>query len=430
MSVLDTWLAERRVTKAQATPPPTTAEPVHNGSMRLSQGYAGTDLYAFLTGGLSAAGMAVNERTAMNVAAVFACVGLIGGSIAALPLPIYRWTDRGRETVSESQSGLWRLLNLEPWPSMSAAVWRECMMTSVLLQGDAFARIHRKSARSPEIAGFEPLPHSTVEPIPAKGRLLYRITPTDGGTPYTLDQDDMLHVPGVGFDGQRGLPVIRHALRNVAGTALAASEYTGRFFSNGARPDFVLQSDSPKALDPGVVQTIRETWAQKHQGVANSHLPAILSGGLKIAQLTMSAEDAQLLGIMNLSVEEVARIFGVPPFMIGHVEKTSSFGTGIEQQSIGFVKFTLLRHLVKFAQELNRKVFRGTTYCEFDTTGLERGDTKSRYEAYRVALGRAGEPGWMTPNEVRHEENRPDIPGGERLYYGGENATAAEPADQ
>ena len=128
---------------------------------------------------------------------------------------------------------------------------------------------------------------------------------------------------------------------------------------------------------------------------------------MKLHQLTMSSEDAQLIATRGFQVEEICRVFGVPPFMIGHTEKTTSWGSGVEQMSIGFVKYTLQRHLVAFEQEINAKLFpvRTTRFCEFVTAGLERGDIKTRFEAYRVALGRAGEAPWMRPGEIRDLEN-------------------------
>ena len=170
---------------------------------------------------------------------------------------------------------------------------------------------------------------------------------------------------------------------------------------------------------------VRRTLNLQNGGTGNAHLPALMVGGAKVHELTMNAEDAQLIDTRRFQVEDIARIFGVPPHMIGHTDKTSSWGTGVEQMSIGFVKYTLQRHLVKFEQEINRKVWpsRERYFVEFMTAGLERGDYKTRNEGYRIALGRAGEPAWMTVNEVRKLENLPPVPGGEKL------PAPADPAD-
>jgi HK97 family phage portal protein len=153
----------------------------------------------------------------------------------------------------------------------------------------------------------------------------------------------------------------------------------------------------------------------------------ILQGGLKLHQLTMSMEDAQLLSTRNFQIQEICRIFGVPPHMVGHTEASTSWGSGIEQQSLGFVTYTLQRHTVPFEQELNHKLFKtARLYCEFLTAGLLRGDTKSRFEAYRIALGRAGEPAWMRPSEVRKLEN---LPADDALDAATEPAHVDTPAD-
>jgi HK97 family phage portal protein len=218
---------------------------------------------------------------------------------------------------------------------------------------------------------------------------------------------------------------IRNALRNSAGIALAADEYSGAFFSNGARPDIAIEM--PDGPTPEQVEQYRQSWADRYQGASNAHKPALMTAGAKIHELTMNAEDAQLIATRQFQVEDIARIFGVPPHMIGHTQNTTSWGSGVEQMSIGFVKYTLQRHLVKFEQELNRKLFRGLQdrfFCEFQTAGLERGDYKTRNEGYRIGLGRAGEPAWLTVNEVRRLENLPPIDGGDVLYTGEQNNAA------
>jgi HK97 family phage portal protein len=167
-------------------------------------------------------------------------------------------------------------------------------------------------------------------------------------------------------------------------------------------------------------ELLRATWGERHGGVANSHLPAILTGGLQVKELTMSPVDAQILETSKWDLEEICRILGVPPFMVGSTEKTTSWGSGVENMSRGFVKFTLLRDLVKFNQEFNRKLWpvRQKFFVEFDVSGMERGDLKSENEALRIALGRAGEPGWMSQNEVRHIKMLPPVPGGDAINQG------------
>lgn len=359
----------------------------------------------------------VTERTAMQIGTVYACVALIGGAIASLPLHFYRIDDAGDR--QREQRDEWYLFNEQPMAGWSAAVAWEYAVWSLLLKGDSFWRIHRASRMSPKIVGFEPLHPDSATVRRIDGRLTYKISKqpfetTLGGETVTLDQDDVLHIPGPGFDGQRGMSQISSVLKPAGGTALAADEYSLAFFKNSARPDFVLQATGK--LDKDQIQVMRDQWADLYGGASRGWKPAILSGGLEIKPISLKAEEAQILETRRFQVEDLCRIFGVPPFMVGHTDKTTSWGAGVEQMSIGFVTYTLQRHLVKFEQEINRKVFRRAgRFCEFLTAGLTRGDLKSRNEAWRIALGRAGEPGWLTVNEVRRIENMPPVEGGDEL---------------
>lgn len=206
-------------------------------------------------------------------------------------------------------------------------------------------------------------------------------------------------------------------MRNAAGTALAADEFSGKFFSNGARPDYFLTTDDN--LKEENIELMRSQLKEKYGGVANAHLPGILHGGLKVSTISMPNVDAQLLQTRGFQVEEIARAFNVPPFLIGHNEKTTSFGKGIEEMGRMFVQYTLLRHLNPIRQEVTRKVYgRSDKFVEHNTAALERGDLKTRFEAYRIAIGRAGEPGFMTVNQVRKLENWPAIDGADELNNG------------
>lgn len=396
-----------------------------------SSGSYGSQLYEWLVGDAqrSAAGVVVNERTIMCVGAVYAAVSLIAGAIASLPLPIYQRTPAGRDRVDVQSNtmaaNLWWLLNEQPHRRLSAAVFWEYLVASLLLHGDAFARIERRGS---DVAGMIPVHPQCVQVKEDADRqgLVYVVE----GEPTAIPQDDMLHIPGIGFDGLRGLSPLRSAAKSAVGIALAADEYQARFFGNGARPDFALTS--PGKLDEAQIAILRDTWQQRFGGAAKSHLPAILTGGLDVKPLNLSHEDMQIIATRQFQVVDIARIFGVPPHMIGETENTSSWGAGIEAMGIGFVRYTLQRHLVKIEQEINRKVFKRSLrwFAEFDVNGLERGDYKSRNEGYRTALGRAGEQGWMTANEIRRRENLPPIEGGDALNQGDPDAPATEAADQ
>ena len=396
--ILNAWKAEREAARIQA-------------SYSSNQGTRGSQLYEWLAGGsaLSSSGPAVTERTAMAIGAVYSCIGLIGGAIASLPLQIYR---REKEARTRIDHDLWWLLNEQPTEAISAAVFWEYLAWSLLLHGDGFARIRRVSPMSPKIEAFEPYHPLDVEPIKNGKRLAYRLYGITGSE--VIDQDDMLHIPGLGFDGLRGLSPLRFAAKQSMGLSLAADEYSARYFSNGARPDYVVSV--PGSMKEDQATLFRESWMARYAGLNNAHVPAILTGGGDVKALSISPKDSMLIETRNFQAGDIARFYGVPPHMIGLTDKSTSWGTGIEQQSIGFVKYTLQRHLVKIEQEINRKCFRtARNFAEFNTAGLERGDYKARNEGYRIALGRAGEPSWMTVNEVRRMENLPPIPGGDDL---------------
>ena len=372
------------------------------------------------TGQATFSGNNVTEKTAMAISAVYACIGLIGGAIGSMPLPIYERKDNGREKIDHD---IHKLLNNEPHSIWSAPVFWEFVTSSLLMHGDGFAEIIRQSKYSPKIVGFKPFNPLVIE-VKNDGDRLWYIVWEGTKDARVIHQDDMLHIPGLGFNGTRGMSQIKHAARNSIGTAISAEQYSGAFFKNGARPDFVLQTDKGD-LSPDQAEIIRQSWYDKHQGVEKSHLPAILTGGLKAEQLTMTAEDAQLIATRKFQIEDIARFYGVPPHMIGHTEKSTTWGTGVEQLSIGFVKYTLRRHLQKIEKEVNRKCFTApgeeNYFCEFNVAGLERGDIKTRNEAYRIGLGRAGEPGWLTVNEVRRKENMPPVKDGNEINKGDSN---------
>jgi len=397
--ILNAWMAERAAIKAQTT-------------YASSSGNKGSQLYEWLTGGgaLSNAGPAVTERTAMAISAVYACIGLIGGAIACLPLQVYQRSENSRERIDHE---LWWLFNEQPAPSYSASVFWEYIVWSLLLHGDGFARIIRAAPGSPKIKSFEIIHPLDIAVSRIEDRLAYTFL-DENGKPKTIDQDDILHIPGLGFDGLRGLSPLRHAARQTMGLTLAADEYSARFFSNGARPDYVITT--PNAMKDDQVKLFRESWMARYAGLGNAHIPAMLTGGGEVKALSLNPEDSQLIETRNFQAGDIARFYGVPAHLIGLNDKTSSWGTGIEQMSIGFVKYTLQRHLVKIEQEINRKCFRiARNFAEFNTAGLERGDYKSRNEGYRIGLGRAGEPAWLTVNEVRKFENLPPVEGGDKL---------------
>lgn len=377
--------------------------PAVNNSLSLGS----AELYELLAGSPAAAGVAVNEASAMRVTAVYACVRLIAGAIASLPLAVYRRTDDGRERV---RNDLWWLLNEQPCPTVSAAVFWEYLLAQMLLSGDALAEIER--GRGGAIRGLIPLDSRAVGIRNVSGRLRYEFC--RDGQWLGRDQDDILHIPGFGFDGTRGMSVIRHAAREAIGLALAAEAFSSRFFASGAHPDVALKV--PGKMTQEQIDNLRRIWASKYGGAHNASLPIVLTEGTDLKEVTLSAQDSQLIEARRFQVADIARAFGVPPHMVGETDKSTSWGSGIEQQGIGFVQYTLAPHLNRIEQEINRKCFRTERlFVEFNVEGLLRGDSKARAEYYTRALGGTQNPAWMTPNEIRRLENLPPLAGGDHL---------------
>lgn len=414
--ILSEWKARRESERA--------GQP--QASVPVSSIMPGSDMFDILTGGygIQGAGVPVTEQTMMAVGAAYACVAIIGSALATLPFHLYKRLADSRERFD---SDLWWLFNESPWPTWTSASAWSFAAQSIALKGDGYWRIRRVTPYTNAIQGFEPYHPDRVFGMRDNGRNVYRLQNLDG-TVETIDQDDMLHFPGIGFDGLRSITPIKAALRPAGGIALAADEYAGAFFRNGARPDFALKT--PGKLADDAAKLLRSTWAARHAGVSNAHLPAILTGGLEVEKLTMSAEDAQLLATRKFEVEEIARIFGVPPHMIGYTEKTTSWGSGVEQMSIGFVRYTMSRYTDPMRQEINRKIWpRSRIYFgEHNKDALLDGDSKTQSEYFSKALGGPGSQGWMTINEVRRLKNLKPVDGGDRLVFAGTTAPPA-PAD-
>ncbi len=348
----------------------------------------------------SAAGVNVTRETAMRVSVVYAAVALVAGAIASLPLAIYE--RQSREKVDHEY---WYLLNENAGGAWTAFTFWEYMVSSKLFEGDGFAELVRSSVRSTRIIALKPHHPLSVDPFKKGDKLLYRVNPSDGGPAYTLDSADMLQFPSLGFDGLRSPSPILRAGRDVIGAAIAAQDYSSRFFAGGANIDYALKA--PGRLSDKQLGDLKASLLARAMNGGRG--PLILSGGLEPAQLSINSKDAEILATRLFNVEEISRILGVPPHMIGHTDKQTSFGTGIEQQGIGFVRYTLQRHLTPIKQELNRKFWpvREKLFLEHMVEALERADLKTRYEAYRIAMGRAGEMPWMDASEVRRRENLP-----------------------
>ncbi len=362
--------------------------------------------FAFYMGG-SSAGKAVTERSAMQMTAVYACVRILSEAIAGLTLHVYRYKeDGGKEKALDHP--LYLLLHDEPNPEMSSFVFRETLMTHLLLWGNAYAQIIRNGKG--EIVALYPLmPNKMSVNRDTDGRLYYEYTRSSDeahtmkGFTVRLNPSDVLHIPGLGFDGLVGYSPIAMA-KNAIGLAIATEEYGSKFFANGAAPGGVLEH--PGTLkDP---DKIRESWNKTFGGTANSGKVAVLEEGMKYSPISISPEQAQFLETRKFQINEIARIFRVPPHMVGDLEK-SSF-SNIEQQSLEFVKYTLDPWVVRWEQSIQRTLLtpdeKKTYFVKFNVEGLLRGDYASRMNGYATAR----QNGWMSANDIRELENLDRIP--------------------
>ncbi len=361
--------------------------------------------YTFFLGG-SSSGKAVTERSAMQMTAVYSCVRILSEAVAGLPLHLYRYNDSGSKEKAVDHP-LYRLLHDEPNPEMSSFVFRETLMTHLLLWGNAYAQIIRNGKG--EIISLYPLmPNKMTVERDESGHLYYSYQRSNDEAigesgRVILKPSDVLHIPGLGFDGLVGYSPIAMA-KNAIGLAIATEEYGAKFFANGAAPSGVLEH--PGTLkDPS---KIREAWQSQFGGSQNSGKVAVLEEGMKYTPISISPEQAQFLETRKFQINEIARIFRVPPHMVGDLEK-SSF-SNIEQQSLEFVKYTLDPWVVRWEQSIMRSLLSPTEkseyFVKFNLEGLLRGDYQSRMNGY--AIGRQN--GWMSANDIRELENLDLIP--------------------
>ncbi len=374
--------------------------------------------FTFLTGG-SSAGKAVNERSAMQMTAVYACVRILAEAIAGLPLHLYRYTGDGSKEKALEHS-LYYLLHDEPNLEMSSFVFRETLMTHLLLWGNAYAQIIR-NGKGQVLALYPLMPNKMTVDRGADGKLYYTYlksnedAPTMKGTSVVLKPSDVLHIPGLGFDGLVGYSPIAMA-KNAIGLAMATEEFGAKFFANGAAPSGVLEH-------PGTIKDpsrIREAWMSQFGGSSNSGKVAVLEEGMKYTPISISPNEAQFLETRKFQLDEIARIFRIPPHMVGDLDK-SSF-SNIEQQSLEFVKYTLDPWVSRWEQSIQRSLFteeeKRTYFVKFNLEGLLRGDYESRMNGYAVAR----QNGWMSANDIRCLENMDRIPpeeGGDLLLVNG-----------
>lgn len=370
--------------------------------------------------GMANSGEKVDEQSAMQISTVYACVRLLAETVAALPLHLYRYTDGGKGKESAFDHPLYRILYRQPNDEMSSFIWRETMMTHLLLWGNAYSQIIRDGRNN--VLGLYPLLPENVEvDRDEKGQLYYIYhaytdeVPGEQNQDIYFRKDEILHIPGLGFNGLVGFSPIA-MMKNSLGTTLAVEKYGASFFKNGAQPSGVLEH-------PGVLkdpQKIRDNWTAVYGGANNAHRVAVLEEGMAYKAISLPPEDSQFLSTRQFGVEEICRIFRVPPHMVQSLEHATF--SNIEHQSIDFVVHTLTPWLVRFEQAIIKDLLledeQNVLFPKFNVDGLLRGDYQSRMNGYATGISN----GFLSPNDIHRLENMDLIPaeeGGDDYYLNG-----------
>ena len=386
----------------------------------------GDSAYTFMFG-QTTSGKPVNEQTAMQTTAVYSCVRILAEAIASLPIHVYKYSEDGKERVYNHP--LYQLLHNEPNPEMTSFVFRETLMSHLLIWGNAYAQIVRDGAG--HVIGLYPLmPDKMQVDRDERGNIYYIYSRDSNENPnfkkygnVYLRQDEVLHIPGLGFDGLIGYSPIAMA-KNAVGMTLACEEYGASFFANGANPGGVLEH-------PGILKDpskVRDSWNKVYRGSNNAHKIAVLEEGMKYQQIGIPPEEAQFLETRKFQVNEIARLYRIPPHMVGDLDK-SSF-SNIEQQSLEFVKYTLDPWVIRWEQSLQKALFlpieKNELFIRLNVDGLLRGDYQSRMNGYAVAR----QNGWLSANDIRELEDLNPIPEDEggNLYLINGNMTKLKEA--
>ena len=369
--------------------------------------------------GTATSGERVDEKSALQISTVYTCVRLLANSVAQLPLHLYRIEDE-EHSVKAVEHPLYKILYRQVNPEMSRFSFMEVMMTQLLLWGNAYAQIVRDGRNN--ILGLYPLLPENVEiDRDDRGRLYYiyhaytNEVPGDTNKDIIFKREDVLHIIGLSFNGLVGLSPIA-MMKNALGTAIAVEKYGSTFFKNGAQPTGVLEF-------PGLVEDpdkVREDWSHIYGGAGNAHKVAILEAGMTYKPISLPPEDSQFLSTREFGVEDICRIFQVPPHMVQSLKRATF--SNIEHQSIDFVVHTLDPWLVCIEQAITKDLLleseKDLYYPKFNVDGLLRGAIESRMRAYSTGITN----GFMSPNEARKKENMPPIPeeeGGNYYFVNG-----------
>lgn len=352
------------------------------------------------------AGVPVTETGILGLSAAWACVNLLAGTIASLPIMVYR-TDAAGNRVPARDHPLYRVLHDSPNYDQTSLDFWEGGQAALELRGNMHARIERNGGR---IVALHPIFNPSIT-RQSNGSIRYRWT--ENGKSWDEPQENVFHVRGFGGSPLGGLSTLSYG-RQVFGLSLAVNNAAQTTFANGVRPSLILTTPADRTLLAEQREPLEKALQERHAGAMNAGRPMLLEGGITPHQVSLTPEDAQMLESRSFSVEEICRFFEVPPHMIGHTEKSTSWGTGLEEQTLRFQKFTLRRRLKRIEQAIAKQLLTPADrvagiVVEFNLEGLLRADSKGRSEFYQKMT----QIGAMTINEVRALENLPPVPGGD-----------------
>ena len=352
--------------------------------------------------GSSISGKTVNEKTALQISAVFACVKILAESVACLPLHVYETDSKGKKILA-TKHALYPLLHDAPNSEMTSFNFKEVLMLHLLLHGNSYSQIVYKGGK---LFGLYPLlPDKMTIKRDDSGKRIYTYTPNKGENDHftktakiEFKAQDILHIPALGFDGLYGYSPIA-MMKNAVGVAIACEEFGAKFFQNGARPSGILTY-------PGTIKNpdmVRDSWQSAYGGTQNSGKVAILEEGMKYESISINPNDAQFLETRKFQIAEIARIFRVPLHMLNELDRATF--SNITQQSLEFITYTLTPWLVRLEQGFNKALFseteRGKYFVKFSVEGFLRGDYETRMRGYATAINQ----GIMSVNEARSLED-------------------------
>ncbi len=375
------------------------ANPFENPAIPLTD----AGLLDFFGGTPTDAGVYVSEETSLSFLTVYRCVSLLSSLVAGLPLKVYRYSDKSEVLVRALQRPA-QSTGTTPYELM------ETIMGHLLLWGNAY--VHKVRNGAGAIAELRPIHPSRVRTqitapdadADVAATKIFLIADKNGAEhPFT--NRDIMHIPGLSFDGIEGLSPIGY-MRRAIGIGQAADKLASRFYANGTQTSGILTTD--RILQQDQADMLKARWREKVAGINNAHDAVVLDAGTKFTPLTMPPDEAQFLQTRRWQTIEIARAFGIPPHLVGDVEKSTSWGTGIEQQNIGFVAYTVSNWSKRLEARITNEVVEPQTqYAEFLMDGLLRSDTAARYASYATAI----QWGWLTRNEARVKENLPPLDG-------------------